>query len=166
LVEAGVRFVQVTTRPGQPWDHHSNLPTGLPRIAAETDQGAAALVQDLEQRGLLDDTIVMWAGEFGRLPTTQNAQGRDHNRNAFTLWFAGGGFKPGLIYGETDDFGYKSVVDRVGVPDMIATVLHQLGLDHSKVRYPHGGRMETPADVTVTGARVVGDLVSNEVQAA
>ena len=164
LVEAGVRFVQVTTKPGQPWDHHSEITKGLPQIAKETDQGAAALVQDLEQRGLLESTIVMWAGEFGRLPTTQNADGRDHNRNAFTLWFAGGGFKPGLIYGETDDFGYKSVVDRVGVPDMIATVLHQLGLDHSKTVYPHGGRLETPADVTVTGARVVGGLISGEVQ--
>jgi uncharacterized protein (DUF1501 family) len=161
-----VRFVQVTTKPGQPWDHHSDIQKGLPQIATETDRGAAALVQDLEQRGLLDETIVMWAGEFGRLPTTQNAEGRDHNRNAFTLWFAGGGFKPGLIYGETDDFGYKSVVDRVSVPDMIATVLHQLGLDHRKTQYPHGGRLETPSDVTVTGARVIGDLVSNEVHAA
>ncbi len=166
LVEAGVRFVQVTTRPGQPWDHHNDIPKGLPQIAKETDQGAAALVRDLDQRGLLDSTIVMWAGEFGRLPTTQNSGGRDHNRNAFTLWFAGGGFKPGLIYGETDDFGYKAVVDRVGVPDMIATVLHQLGLDHAKTLYPHGGRLETPADVTVTGARVVGGLVSNEVHAS
>ena len=165
LVEAGVRFVQVTTRPGQPWDQHNNLKEALSKIAAETDQGAAALVHDLDERGLLDSTIVMWAGEFGRLPTTQNANGRDHNRNAFTLWFAGGGFKPGLIYGETDDLGYKSVVDRVSVPDMIATVLHQLGLDHRKTQYPHGGRMETPADVTVTGARVIGDLVSSELRA-
>ena len=165
LVESGVRFVQVTTSPGQPWDHHSKIKQGLPKISAETDQGTAALVKDLEQRGLLDSTIVMWAGEFGRLPTTQGEGGRDHNRNAFTLWFAGGGFKPGLIYGETDDFGYKSVVDRVSVPDMIATVLHQLGLDHRKTQYAHGGRMETPADVTVTGARVVGDLVSNKVYA-
>jgi len=165
LVESGVRFVQVTTSPGQPWDHHSKIKQGLPKISAETDQGTAALVKDLEQRGLLDSTIVMWSGEFGRLPTTQGEGGRDHNRNAFTLWFAGGGFKPGLIYGETDDFGYKSVVDRVSVPDMIATVLHQLGLDHRKTQYAHGGRMETPADVTVTGARVVGDLVSNKVYA-
>ena len=166
LVEAGVRFVQVTTKPGQPWDQHTKMKEGLPQIATETDQGAAALVTDLEQRGLLDSTIVMWSGEFGRLPTTQRADGRDHNRNAFTLWFAGGGFKPGFIYGETDEFGYKSVVNRVSVPDMIATVLHQLGLDHRKTQYPHGGRMETPADVTVTGARVIGDLVSNKVQAA
>ena len=166
LVEAGVRFVQVTTKPGQPWDHHNKLKQSMPGIASETDLGAAALVRDLEQRGMLDETIVMWAGEFGRLPTTQGDGGRDHNRNAFTIWFAGGGFRPGLAYGRTDDFGYKSVEDRVSVPDMIATVLHQLGLDHRRTRYPHAGRLETPSDVTVTGARVVGGLLSNEVHTA
>ena len=165
LVEAGVRFVQVTTSPRQPWDHHGKLKQQMPQIATETDQGAAALVRDLDQRGLLDETIVMWAGEFGRLPTAQRADGRDHNRNAFTIWFAGGGFRPGLIYGQTDDFGYKSVVDRVSVPDMNATVLHQLGLDHRKTTYPHAGRLETPADVTVTGARVIGGVLENEVRA-
>jgi uncharacterized protein (DUF1501 family) len=97
----------------------------------------------------------MWAGEFGRLPTTQNSDGRDHNRNAFTIWFAGGGFKKGLIYGETDEFGYKSVVDRVSVPDMTATLLHQLGIDHKRLQYPYGGRLETPSDVTVSGAKIV-----------
>ena len=163
LVESGVRFVQVLTSPGQPWDHHSNIRTQMPKIATETDQGATALVQDLKQRGLLDQTIVMWAGEFGRLPTTQQGTGRDHNRNAFTIWFAGGGFKRGLIYGETDPFGYRSVVNRVSVPNMIATVVHQLGLDHRRVQYPYGGRQETPADVTVTGAEVVGDLVDSHV---
>ena len=163
LVESGVRFVQVTTSPGQPWDHHSDIRGGMNKIAAETDQGATALIKDLKARGLLDSTIVMWAGEFGRLPTTQNGKGRDHNRNAFTLWFAGGGFKPGLIYGETDDFGYKSVVDRVSVPDMIATVCRQLGLDHRRVQFPHGGRLETPSDVTVTGAEPVLGLLSNPV---
>ena len=163
LVEAGVRFVQVTTSPGQPWDHHSDIVGGMNKIAKETDQGATALIKDLRDRGLLDSTIVMWAGEFGRLPTTQNGTGRDHNRNAFTLWFAGGGFRPGLIYGETDDFGYKSVVDRVSVPDMIATVCHQLGLNHRGVQFPHGGRYETPSDVTVTGAKPVGDLLINPV---
>ena len=163
LVESGVRFVQVLTSPGQPWDHHSNIRNQMPKIATETDQGATALVQDLKQRGLLDQTIVMWAGEFGRLPTTQQGTGRDHNRNAFTIWFAGGGFQRGLIYGETDPFGYRSVVNRVSVPNMIATVVHQLGLDHRRVQYPYGGRQETPADVTVTGAEVVADLVSNQV---
>lgn len=166
LVEAGVRFVQVTTSPGQPWDHHDKLDERMSQITTETDQGAAALVKDLDQRGLLDETIVMWAGEFGRLPTTQRDNGRDHNRNAFTIWFAGGGFKPGWIHGQTDDFGYRAVVDRVSVPDMHATVLHQLGLDHRQTTYPYAGRLETPADVTVTGARVIGDLLENEVQAA
>ena len=159
LVERGVRFVQVTTSPGQPWDHHNNIKRDMQKIATEVDQGSAALVKDLASRGLLDSTIVMWAGEFGRLPTTQNGDGRDHNRNAFTIWFAGGGFRKGLIYGETDEFGYKSVVNRVAVPDMIATVLGQLGLDHQQVRYPYGGRMETPSDVTVTGAKPVKDLI-------
>ncbi|MEE3373247.1 MAG: DUF1501 domain-containing protein [Planctomycetota bacterium] len=163
LVESGVRFVQVLTSPGQPWDHHSNIRNQMPKIATETDQGATALIMDLKQRGLLDQTIVMWAGEFGRLPTTQQGTGRDHNRNAFTIWFAGGGFHRGLIYGETDPFGYRSVVNRVSVPDMIATVVHQLGLDHRRVQYPYGGRQETPADVTVTGAEVVADLVNNRV---
>jgi uncharacterized protein DUF1501 len=161
LVEKGVRFVQVTTSPGQPWDHHNRINRDLPKIATEVDQGSAALVKDLKSRGLLDSTIVMWAGEFGRLPTTQNGDGRDHNRNAFTIWFAGGGFKKGLIYGETDEFGYKAVVNRVSVPDMIATVMGQLGLDHKRVEYPYGGRMETPSDVTVTGAKVVSDLVDH-----
>ncbi len=160
LIEKGVRFVQVTTSPGQPWDHHGGLPKGLPKIAYEVDQGSAALILDLKSRGLLDETIVMWAGEFGRLPTTQNGDGRDHNRNAFTLWFAGGGFKKGLIHGETDEFGYRAVVNRVSVPDMIATVLRQLGIDHTKVQYPHGGRLETPSDVTVTGAKPVLELVA------
>ena len=159
LVEKGVRFVQVTTSPGQPWDHHDNIQKDMHKIATEVDQGSAALITDLKSRGLLDSTIVMWAGEFGRLPTTQNGDGRDHNRNAFTIWFAGGGFKKGLIYGETDEFGYKAVVNRVSVPNMIATVLRQLGMDHTKIQYPHGGRLETPSDVTVTGAKPVLDLI-------
>lgn len=166
LVEAGVRFVQVTTSPGQPWDHHSKIKTGMPKIATETDQGAAALVKDLKSRGLLNSTIVLWAGEFGRLPTTQNGDGRDHNRNAFTIWLAGGGFKKGFIFGETDEFGYKAVVDRVGVPDMIATVLHQMGLDHKHLQYPHGGRLETPSDVTITGAKVVPGVFSQTPKAS
>ncbi len=160
LVEKGVRFVQVTTSPGQPWDHHNSIKKDMHKIAGEVDQGSAALILDLKSRGLLDSTIVMWAGEFGRLPTTQNGDGRDHNRNAFTIWFAGGGFKKGLIYGETDEFGYKAVVNRVPVPDMIATVLRQLGLDHAKIQYLNGGRMETPADVSVTGAKPVMDLIA------
>ena len=161
-----MRFVQVTTSNGQPWDNHSALKETLPKIAMETDRGSTALVKDLQSRGLLDSTVVMWAGEFGRLPTTQGGDGRDHNRNAFTLWLAGGGFNKGQIYGETDDFGYRAIKDRVGVPDLTATLLHQLGLDHRKVQYQHGGRMETPSDVTVTGARVIADIVARPAGAA
>ena len=105
----GVRFVQVFVGKGQPWDHHEQLKQEMPKICAKSDQPCVALIKDLKSRGLLDSTIVMWAGEFGRLPTTQNSGGRDHNRNAFSLWFAGGGFKSGLVYGKTDDFGYKAV---------------------------------------------------------
>ncbi|MBM3764142.1 MAG: DUF1501 domain-containing protein [Acidobacteria bacterium] len=159
LIESGVRFVQVFPGTGQPWDTHSKLKTELPRICDKTDQPTVALISDLKARGLLDSTIVMWAGEFGRLPTTQNADGRDHNRNAFSLFFAGGGFKPGLTYGETDDFGYKATVNRVSVPNLQATMLHLLGLDHTKLTFPNGGRVETATDATVTGAQVVKDLL-------
>jgi len=103
----------------------------------------------------------MWAGEFGRLPTTQGADGRDHNRNAFSLFFAGGGFKKGLVYGETDEFGYKSTVNRVSVPAMQATLLQLLGIDHKRLVYAHGGRDETPTDASVTGAKIVADLLAN-----
>jgi hypothetical protein len=160
LVESGVRFVQVFPGSGQPWDTHSKLKTDLPRICAKTDQPSAALIKDLESRGLLESTIVMWGGEFGRLPTTQNSDGRDHNRNAFTLLFAGGGFKAGFTYGETDDFGYKATVNRVSVPNLQATLLHLLGLDHTKLTYFNGGRVETATDATVTGAQVVKDVFS------
>lgn len=159
LVEAGVRFVQIFVGKGQPWDHHSNLKQDLRQICQKTDQPSAALVKDLKSRGLLDSTVVMWAGEFGRLPTTQNADGRDHNRNAFSLWFAGGGFKSGLVHGETDDFGYKATINRVSVPNMQATLLHTLGLDHARLTYPRGGRDETPTEATITGATVVRELL-------
>ena len=92
----------------------------------------------------MDSTIILWAGEFGRLPTTQNSDGRDHNRNAFSLWVAGGGFKEGLVYGETDEFGYKATVNRVSVPDLQATLLYLLGLNHKGLTFPHEGREETP----------------------
>jgi uncharacterized protein (DUF1501 family) len=159
LVEAGVRFVQVFPGPGQPWDTHFKLKTDLPLICAKTDGPTVTLIKDLKSRGLLDKTIVMWGGEFGRLPTTQNSDGRDHNRNAFSLFFAGGGFKRGLIYGETDEFGYKATVNRVSVPNLQATILHQLGLDHKRVNYMRAGRAETPTDATVSGAQVVPGLV-------
>ena len=161
LVESGVRFVQIFPRPVQPWDQHSNLKNNLESICANTDQPSAALVSDLKERGLLESTIVVWTGEFGRLPITQNSNGRDHNRNAFSLLLAGGGFKKGLVYGETDELGYKSVVDRVSVPDLHATILSLLGLDHDQVTYPHNGNTETSTDSKVNDARVVTDLLES-----
>jgi uncharacterized protein (DUF1501 family) len=108
----------------------------------------------------LEDTIVLWTGEFGRLPVSQNADGRDHNRHAFSLFMAGGGFRPGMTYGKTDDFGYKSITNRVSVPDLHATILRQMGLDHQRVTFRHHGREETLTDAPATSARVVTDLLA------
>jgi hypothetical protein len=163
LIEAGVRYVQVfpPLKPSfQPWDNHSNLKSGLQTICGQVDQPSAALIQDLKQRGLLEDVIVMWTGEFGRLPITEGADGRDHNRHSFSLLMAGGGFKGGHIHGATDDFGYKSVQDRVSVPDLHATILNQLGLDHTRLTYLHNGRPERLTDPEVTGARIVSELLA------
>lgn len=162
LIEAGVRFVQVfpPVKPQfQPWDSHTNVKTELETICAATDLPSAALITDLKGRGLLDSTIVLWAGEFGRLPVSQNGSGRDHNRNAFSLLLAGGGFKRGYVHGATDEVGYKAVDDRVSVPDLHATILHQLGLDHDRVTYRHHGRDETLTDSPVTRASVVRGLI-------
>src|SRR5205807_5178340 len=150
--EAGVRFVQIfpPIKPSiQPWDSHSNIKTELPEICARTEAGAVGLVKDLKSRGLLDSTLVIWAGEFGRLPVSQNGKGRDHNRNAFSLWVAGGGFKAGHVHGATDDVGYRAVDGRVGVPDLHATLLYQLGLDHNRLTYRHHGRDDTLTDAPV-----------------
>lgn len=163
LVEAGVRFVQVfpPLDPNfQPWDCHTNVKTENQTIASRTEQGSAALVQDLKSRGLLDETIVMWGGEFGRLPVSQNGRGRDHNRWAFSLWLAGGGFKPGHIHGATDEIGYKAVENKVSVPDLHATLLHQMGIDHRKLIHVHNGREESLTDASITGARVVGGVLT------
>lgn len=162
MVEAGVRFVLVTApiKPGMmPWDNHGNIKEGLEAICPMVDRPSAALVRDLKQRGLLDTTVVLWAGEFGRLPISQNGNGRDHNRHAFSLLVAGGGFKAGYVHGATDDFGYKAVENRVSCPDLLATILHQLGLDHDRLTYQHHGRQETLTDSPVTGAAVVAGLL-------
>ena len=166
LVEAGVRFVQIFPGKGQIWDHHGELATRLPKVCARTDKPTVTLLKDLKSRGLLDSTIIMWAGEFGRLPTTQNSDGRDHNRHAFSLWLAGGGFKKGLTYGETDEFGYKATANRVSVPSLQATIFYQLGIDHKKLTYLHEGREQTPTDATVTGGEVVPDLIDNPVHSS
>ena len=159
LVERGVRFVQIFLN-GQPWDTHSKNAENLKNLCAMTDQPSAGLVLDLKRRGLLDSTIVMWTGEFGRLPISQGPDGRDHNRHAFSLWLAGGGFKKGYVHGATDEFGYKSVENVVNVHDLHATLLHSLGLDHLKLTYPHDGRDESLSDAEVTKARVVKELLA------
>jgi uncharacterized protein (DUF1501 family) len=143
----------------QPWDTHSKNAETLKTLCARTDQPSAALVRDLKQRGLLDETIVIWTGEFGRLPVSQGTDGRDHNRHGFSLWLAGGGFKPGYIHGATDDFGYAAVQDTVSVHDLQATLLHALGLDHRRVTYPYEGRNDSLTDAEVTKARLVPSLL-------
>jgi uncharacterized protein (DUF1501 family) len=165
MVEAGVRFVQVfpdiSGGNTQVWDSHKNVKTENEFCFGFADQPSAALITDLKQRGLLDSTIVIWSGEFGRLPVSQNGSGRDHNRNAFSLLLAGGGFKSGHVHGATDDFGYRAVEGRVSVNDLHATLLHQLGLDHNRLTFTHHGRPETPTDAVVTGARVVTELIAD-----
>src|SRR5258707_4833510 len=130
MIEAGVRFVEVTH---SDWDHHFTLSTSLPATCAGVDQPIAALLADLRQRGLLKDTLVVWSGEFGRTPHAQGGDGRDHNNKGFTLWMAGGGVKGGLSYGQTDDYGYEAVENKVQIHDLRATILALLGLNHEKL---------------------------------
>ena len=158
LVEQGVRFVGVYMN-GQPWDTHSRNAESLKGLCARTDQPSAALVKDLRQRGLLDSTIVIWTGEFGRLPISQGPDGRDHNRHAFSLWLAGGGFKQGYVHGATDPFGYASVENVVNVQDLHATLLASLGLDHTRLTVPYDGRDTSLTDAEVTHAHVIDDLL-------
>ena len=163
LVESGVRFVQVfpPLKPSfQPWDSHSGLKSGIETISAQVDKPSAALIEDLKTRGLLNEVIVIWTGEFGRLPITENSNGRDHNRHAFTTLVAGGGFRGGFTYGATDPFGYQAVDQRVSVSDFHATVLKQMGLDHEVLSYRYRGRDERLTDPEVTHARVVPALLS------
>lgn len=143
MIERGVRFVNIYH---EGWDGHSNIVGNVKNNCAATDQASAALVQDLKQRGLLDETLVVWGGEFGRTPMVESnpalgrANGRDHHPQAFTMWMAGGGVKPGITYGQTDDLGFHVVENPVHVHDMQATILHLLGLDHERLTYHHAGR--------------------------
>jgi Protein of unknown function (DUF1501) len=138
LVERGVRFVQIYH---EAWDQHGSLVKDLTKNCKDTDQACAALIKDLKQRGMLKDTLVIWGGEFGRTPMVQGgSDGRDHHPNAFTMWLAGGGIKPGISIGETDDLGFNVVKDRVHVHDLHATLLHLLGFDHEKLTYRFQGR--------------------------
>ncbi len=161
LVERGVRFVQVFTQ-NQFWDHHGSIITSLPKACQKVDKPSAALVADLKQRGLLDSTVVHWGGEMGRLPVIQNDAGRakvgrDHNTYGFSMWVAGGGFRRGLAYGSTDEFGHRAVENIVNHYDYHATLLHLFGLDYERLAYLRGVREETLIDGQP--ARVVNDLL-------
>jgi Protein of unknown function (DUF1501) len=158
LVERGVRFVQVCMA-SQPWDTHNKNVSRLKDLCQTTDQPSAALVKDLKQRGLLDETIVMWGGEFGREPISEGADGRDHNPRGFSLWLAGGGFKAGYVHGETDEIGYQAVSNVVTVHSLHATILHSLGIDHRKLTVPHDGRDVSLVDSPVTGEDIVPELL-------
>jgi Protein of unknown function (DUF1501) len=155
FAERGVRFVQVSH--SYKWDQHSGLKKGVARNALEVDRPIAGLVRDLKARGLLDDTLVLWGGEFGRTPTSEGDDGRDHNPHGYTMWMAGGGVKPGLTYGKTDDYGYYSVENKVHVHDLHATILHLLGLDHTKLTYRYAGRDFRLTDVY---GEVVRDVIA------
>ncbi len=159
LLEAGVRFVQIMNKPRNTWDHHSHLRKRLPETCAAVDRPSAALIADLKRRGLLEDTIVVWIGEFGRLPTSQGGTGRDHNMHGFTALVAGGGFKSGHVHGATDEVGYRAVVDKVSVIDLLATILGQLGLDQNKLTYKHNNLEESLTDSRVSKSRVVTELL-------
>jgi hypothetical protein len=145
LVENGVRMVQVVNGG---WDHHSDISKEIRKKSKEIDQPIAGLLTDLKRRGLLDDTLVIWGGEFGRTPVSENGDGRDHNPYGFTMWLAGGGVKRGHVHGATDEFGFRAVEGRVGVHDLHATILHLLGLDHEKLTYRYSGRDFRLTDVS------------------
>ena len=159
LLEQGVRFVGVYLR-GQPWDTHADNANATKAVATQLDQPSAALVKDLKQRGLLDSTLVVWMGEFGRTPVSQGANGRDHSRRGFSLWLAGGGVKSGYAHGKTDDFGYESIEQVVTMHDLQATMLHCLGLDHQRLTFEHNGRSETLTEPDLTHAKVVNELLA------
>jgi hypothetical protein len=148
FLESGVRFVQVTHSNAEvQWDQHSDLRNGHSKNAAEVDKPIAGFLTDLKARGLLDDTLVLWGGEFGRTPTAQGTDGRDHNSEGFTMWLAGGGVKGGFKYGATDDYGYYAAVDKVHIHDLHATLLWLLGLDHTRLTYRYAGREFRLTDV-------------------
>jgi hypothetical protein len=164
LIERGVRFVQIFMA-GQPWDTHSNNTSGTRSCCEQTDLPIAGLMSDLKQRGLLDSTLVLWGGEFGRTPGAEGGdkqgrgtEGRDHHPYGYSLWMAGGGIRGGQAYGATDDFGYRAIVNRTSIADLHATILHLLGLDHESLTYVHNSRDERLTDVYP--ARVIEQLVA------
>ena len=166
LVERGVRMVQVWHGQGQPWDNHDDIEKRHRQLARQCDQAIAALIKDLKQRGLLDETLIVFGGEFGRTPTVElptpgaNAgkiNGRDHNHHGFTMWMAGGGVKGGVVHGATDEFGFKAAENPVHVHDLHATILHLLGFDHEKLTFRHAGRDFRLTDVH---GKVVQNIIS------
>jgi hypothetical protein len=156
LAERGVRFIQLYHRA---WDHHGDIEGGFKAAAKETDQPCAALVKDLKQRGLLDDTLIIWGGEFGRTPMSQGGTGRDHHINAFSIWLAGGGINGGMSWGSTDELGYKYIEDdqAMHVHDLHATMLHLFGIDHTRLTYRYQGRDFRLTDVA---GNVVTDIIA------
>ncbi len=162
LIERGVRFVSLFMT-GQPWDTHQDNNNGTKKCCARTDQPVGALLTDLKRRGLLDSTLVLWGGEFGRTPAAEHRNksvpfGRDHHPYGFSVWLAGGGIKGGQHYGATDDFGYRSIENRTQTANLHATILHLLGLDHETLVYPHNGRDERLTDVYP--AKVIHELLA------
>lgn len=159
LIERGVRFIQVWSGAGQPWDNHSDLEKQHRKLASDWDQPIAAFLADLKQRGLLDSTLVLWGGEFGRTPVAELPQlnGRDHNHYGFTCWLAGGGVRGGTVYGATDEFGFRATENPVHVHDLHATMLHLLGFDHTRLTYRYAGRDFRLTDVHGT---VIHDLIA------
>src|SRR3954452_3629732 len=166
LLERGVRFVQLWHGAGQPWDHHDDLATGHRELGRQCDQAIGAFLKDLKQRGMLEDTLVVWGGEFGRTPTVElptpgsnmgKMNGRDHNHYGFTVWMAGGGVKGGHVHGATDELGFQAVEDKVHVHDLHATILHLLGFDHEQFTFRYAGRDYRLTDVY---GKVVADVVA------
>lgn len=166
LVERGVRFVQLWHGEGQPWDNHDDLEKNHRRLAGQLDQGLGALLKDLKQRGLLDETLILWGGEFGRTPVVElptpganqgKVNGRDHNHHGFSVWLAGGGVKGGTVYGATDEFGFQATENRMHVHDLHATMLKLLGFDHERLTYRYSGRDFRLTDVH---GRVVDDIIA------
>jgi uncharacterized protein (DUF1501 family) len=159
LVERGVRFVEILCQNlgHDRWDQHSNLKQGHADNARATDKPIAGLLKDLKQRGLLDQTLVVWAGEFGRTPMAQGTNGRDHNPFGFTIWLAGGGIRGGTIYGATDDYGYYAIENKVEIHDLHATMLHLLGIDHTRLTMRFGGRDMRLTDVH---GHVIHDIIA------
>lgn len=148
LLERGVRYIQLWHGSGQPWDHHSKIESQLRKTSGDIDQPIDAMLTDLKQRGMLEDTLVIWGGEFGRTPTSEGDTGRDHNHLGFSVWMAGGGIRGGTVHGATDDFGFKAIEKPQSIHDLHATILHLLGFDHERLTYRYAGRDFRLTDVS------------------